>query len=213
MIFSLLSIIQCVVAITGTSLCDNPMYSCDNIDIKLFYGDWYQIGSTKDTRKGYQKNCQCLTSSFNQDPETISITNVCKLADGTNEIAYGSADILNASEMKIQYVSENTDDQSSFKSQIKEYFKGFSRKVNFAILNVWVDENGEYIHALVVEPLNRFLPSSFQQYSQSIWVLSRTLEIDSIDLQEILEYASGAGYNPVASLFEASTAGCRSFVL
>ena len=63
-------------------------------------------------------------------------------------------------------------------------------------MNVWTDANGEYKRALVTNGGKLF------KLLDSIWILSRDPVISDADVQETLDYARKAGFNPDAAKFE-----------
>ena len=66
---------------------------------------------------------------------------------------------------------------------------------NYIIKNLWVDAQGNYQRVLIGYGKN--LPASFQL----TWVLAREEVISDADLEESLDYAVAAGFNPKAALF------------
>lgn len=140
------------------------------VDVERYVGKWYSITSLP---QFFTRNCKAQTADYEIiDEKTISVLNKCLKKKGSSEI-HGKA------------VVKNKKTNAELVVTFDNFFtRLFSVKGDYTIIKL--DEN--YEHVLVGS-----------KDRKSLWVLSRSPEMDENTLTEYVEFARKEGF-PVEKL-------------
>ena len=173
-----------------TPLCNDPSAeSCAAIDPSKYLGSWFEQGRSLFIRSTFERDCNCVNANYALKPDgkNIRVGNTCVDAN-TNALKpiVGNAALLSNSQLKV-----------SFGEGIARAIQDSIPGANYLIQNVWVDEKGDYKKALVTFGKGK-------GKRESIWVLARDAVLSQEEVDEALEYAKLAGYDPVGAEFQAT---------
>jgi apolipoprotein D and lipocalin family protein len=183
-------------------LCVYTDEECNAVDLDRYLGRWYEIGTTWKVRNLFQRNCQCTQANYDkQGPTLLQVRNTCVRKGNPTEIV-GTAKPITTSKLKVSFPVGGF---------IGRSVMNLSKKPNYQILNVWVDEQGSYKVALVVQPKPKLSIPGVSKSLQSIWILSRSFDLDDETINTVLSYAIDAGYDPESSGWEPTVQGMACF--
>ena len=170
------------------ALCSDSMSKCDSIDLSKYLGTWYEIGRTKAITR-VQGNDVCVQANYSLlSPSLVKVVN-SSVRNGKPGSITGSALILSNSELNVSF-----------------FVPPMGAVPNYTIKNLWIDENGEYKRALIVGK-----KEGIEESEQSIWILARENAVSDKEIEESLDYATSAGFNPTASEWKRTEqVTCRS---
>jgi lipocalin len=166
-----------VASTESTPLCTNPMEKCSEFKVAKYTGKWFEIASTAAVRL-VEGQGACVQANYAPLSEgKIAVFNTI-VRDGQLSSINGTATALSTTEFQVAFPGVPT-------------FPG----PNYIVLNVWQNANG-YQRALVVGP------KRLGAFAQFIWVLSRSPLTSDAEIEESLQYARQAGYNPESNGFQ-----------
>jgi apolipoprotein D and lipocalin family protein len=188
------AIIAAVAFAKTTPLCSDARAKCDAVDLPKYLGNWFEIGRSFIIRNTFERGCDCVEAKYklNPDNKNVEVTNTCVRRGEFTEIV-GNAEPLSPSEFRVSF------NPGGAGGAIASFFQSLARGPNYVVKNVWLDEQGNYQRALVVAPQRRI---PFGRFLDSIWILARTPSITDAEIQETLEYARAAGYEPEKARWE-----------
>lgn len=147
------------------------LYSVPELDIPLYMGKWYEIGSSMLVRLFIETLCVCTNAVYSLNENgSINVLNTCNVLrkNGNKKIARGTA------------IQENPNKPG----QLTVSFRNMvSNKPNYYIIHL-DEENGQYKNALIGDPSRLFL-----------WILSREPTMEKADIDRLLNIAKNNGYN------------------
>jgi apolipoprotein D and lipocalin family protein len=169
-----------------TPLCNDAKSACDALDLSKYIGKWYEQGATFSIRNTIESGCSCVEANYRiKENGDVEVKNTC-VKKGKIIEAIANASPKSKSEFKVVF----TPDQPG--GGLITVIQNASQSPNYLVKNVWMDQQGNYQRALVVAPRKTF---PFGKNLDSIWVLSRTTTIPQAEIDEILAYATAAGYD------------------
>lgn len=144
--------------------------TASHVDVERYVGKWYAITALP---QFFTRNCKAQTAEYDIiDEKTISVLNTCIKKKGTTEI-------------KGQAVVKNKQTNAELIVTFDNFFTRLFRvKGDYNIIKL--DEN--YEHVLVGS-----------KDRKSLWVLSRSPDMDEETLQEYVDFAKKEGF-PVGKL-------------
>ena len=162
--------------LTGCAATDSSLPVQSGVDLNRYTGTWYEQARLPNR---FQKECagDVQADYALQSDSVISVTNQCRIADGSTKIAQGEARL-----------SPGADPRDPAKLQVR-----FAPAWTSWLPMVWGDYwilrlDGDYRHSLVGTPDRQYL-----------WVLSRDRQADQTVIDSLLRHAQTLGF-PIAEV-------------
>ncbi|ORX76562.1 Calycin-like protein [Basidiobolus meristosporus CBS 931.73] len=177
-IHTLTPIIAAIGVAGALSVCPSPPPSY-NLDVTKYQGKWYEIGTTWTVYNTFEKDCKCVTANYTlQENGSVQVNNTCvNTNSNTPKSIIGTAQQTdpqnNPGYLNVTFPS----DEQSWLSRLMDRL---DMGPNYVVVNIW----GDYEIA--------FVGSTCQS---AFWILARQPELDEAKYREVVEYATGLGYN------------------
>ena len=182
--------------LTAQPLCNAAKSACTSFDVKKYDGKWFQIGGSESVREEWGFDCKCTSFSYLSSADgNAKLTKQCTkgLFNNNVDTIVGNLQRKDSpSQFRVTYP----------KKHFRNFFHILGSRPNYEIKNVWADQYGNYQYALVVAPKTKKIPNFIENFNEKYWVLSRTPEMPETVLNEILRYATEAGFHTELSRFK-----------
>ena len=151
---------------TGTA----PLSTVPSVDLAHYAGQWYEIARYPNR---FQSHCAGdVTATYARQPDgTIGVANACRRADGSRDVAQGTARVV--------------DESTNARLEVR-FAPAWLGWLPFVWGDYWVLYlSPDYRVAIVGEPSREYL-----------WILARTPTLADAEYEALMPRVRAAGYDP-----------------
>lgn len=156
-----------MISVCGCGVATTPLPTVNQVELDRYLGKWYEIAKYPNP---FQSGCVAATAEYElRDDGSIRVYNTCREGD------------LNGAVRDIEGSARIVDQETNAKLKVSFFLPIFEG-------DYWILELGDaddYGYVVVGEPTRR-----------TLWILSRTPQLDQTIIDDIVEHLPTLGYDP-----------------